>query len=90
MYVDRIAQVVSWCTEQDIYVIIDYHQDNYGYGVPNGGADGAPLWATPTPAQLNATAADIPVITRDVLQVSQSANCARPRALVSIVLARVH
>lgn len=68
MYVERIAQVVSWCSEQDIYVIIDFHQDNYGYGVPNGGADGAPIWASPTPDELNSTAAAIPAITRDVLQ----------------------
>jgi len=41
-YLDRIGQVVAWAAEQDIEVIIDMHQDEYG---PRVGSDGAPDWA---------------------------------------------
>lgn len=61
-YLDRIAQVVSWATEQRIYVLLDMHQNAYSRYVgradprhlplPGGTAvalndhDGAPAWAT--------------------------------------------
>lgn len=61
-YLDRIAQVVGWATEQGIYVLLDMHQNAYSRYVgradprhlplPGGAAvalndhDGAPAWAT--------------------------------------------
>ena len=53
VYLDRIAQVVDWATEQDVWVFIDFHQDSYSYfaskdrNAANGNMDGAPAWATP-------------------------------------------
>lgn len=41
-YLERIGQIVKWAAEQDVEVIIDMHQDNYGTCVGN---DGAPSWA---------------------------------------------
>lgn len=41
-YLDRIAQVVEWAAEQDIQVVLDMHQDEYG---PSIGSDGAAPWA---------------------------------------------
>ena len=41
-YLKRIEQVLSWAAEQDIWVVIDMHQDEYAPGV---GSDGAPQWA---------------------------------------------
>ena len=50
-YIERIAQVVEWAEEQDVWVFIDLHQDGYSYFLPgdNGGGwnDGAPGWACP-------------------------------------------
>jgi hypothetical protein len=50
-YIDRIAQVVEWAAEQDIWVFIDLHQDGYSFFMPdlNGGGwnDGAPEFACP-------------------------------------------
>jgi hypothetical protein len=62
--IDRIVQLVDWASEQDVYVIVDYHEDDYTtflypnasdkgyppYLVPSGGAgnDGAPAWAVET------------------------------------------
>jgi hypothetical protein len=53
LYIDRIEQVVHWAAEQDIYTLIDFHQDNYAYFVPGGGADGAPAWACPPSSAYN-------------------------------------
>ena len=47
LYLRRIEQVVRWAEEQDVWVIIDFHQDDYSYNVPPPGADGAPGWACP-------------------------------------------
>ena len=55
VYLRRIEQVVGWAAEQDVGVIIDFHQDFYSYHVPGRGADGAPLWACPPPAAYNTT-----------------------------------
>lgn len=49
-YLDRIEQVVQWAKEQDVYVLIDFHQDWYSYSLNNGSrigtyVDGAPSWA---------------------------------------------
>jgi endoglycosylceramidase len=54
MYVDRIAQVVDWARGQNMYVIIDMHQNAYsrfigaGPGVDLSQLSGAPKWATIT------------------------------------------
>ncbi len=61
-YLDRIAQIVSWATEQHIYVLLDMHQNAYsryvgradprhlplpgGTGATLNDHDGAPAWAT--------------------------------------------
>jgi endoglycosylceramidase len=58
-YVDRIAQVVAWAKAQDLYVVLDMHQDawsKYVYTRPGDtceppfqsirGFDGAPQWAS--------------------------------------------
>ena len=61
-YIERVAQMVEWAAEQDIYVILDMHEDLYtlfiqpppnATGVPpfltpGGGQDGAPAWAVAT------------------------------------------
>ena len=61
-YLDRVAQMVAWAEEQDIYVVLDMHQDLYslyiqplpnqtgipGLLTPGGGQDGAPAWAVET------------------------------------------
>merc|ERR1719483_1652726 len=49
-YIDRIAQIVQWAKEQDIRVIIDFHEDFYSFSLNNGSkigsyVDGAPPWA---------------------------------------------
>lgn len=60
-FVERVAQVVRWAEEQRIYVLVDFHQDNYGdiarptartdpgfpplWTRPTGQADGPPRWA---------------------------------------------
>jgi hypothetical protein len=62
IYLDRVAQLVSWAKEQGVYVILDLHQDLYSLFIqplpnetsyppfltPGGGQDGAPLWAIKT------------------------------------------
>lgn len=61
MYVERIAQIVGWAKEQDIYVLLDMHMDVYSrfivsnpnvtwppYLLPSDGGDGAAPWATQT------------------------------------------
>ena len=61
-YIERVAQLVSWAEEQDIYVILDMHEDLYSLFIqpapnatgvpgllsPGGGQDGAPAWAVAT------------------------------------------
>jgi hypothetical protein len=61
-YLDRIAQVVGWASQQGIYVILDMHENAYSRYIPRpsrvvepGGAlpslgdqTGAPKWATLT------------------------------------------
>jgi endoglycosylceramidase len=42
-YLDRIAQVVRWAREQNVYVLLDMHQDNFSRFIP----DQAPLNANP-------------------------------------------
>ncbi|NNN22088.1 MAG: cellulase family glycosylhydrolase [Acidimicrobiales bacterium] len=57
-YLNRVSQVVSWASQQGIYVILDMHQDQYSRYIlpepankasstctPSGGSDGAPKWA---------------------------------------------
>lgn len=60
-FVERVAQVVRWAEEQRLYVLVDFHQDNYGdiarptprtepglpplWSRPTGQADGPPRWA---------------------------------------------
>ena len=50
-YIERIAQVVDWASEQDVWVFIDFHQDGYSYFLPGdngrGWNDGAPEFACP-------------------------------------------
>lgn len=62
MYIDRVAQLVSWAKEQGVYVILDLHQDLYSLFIqplpnepsyppfltPGGGQDGSPPWAIKT------------------------------------------
>ena len=58
-YIDWVRQMVEWAEEQDVYVILDLHEDLYslfiqplpnatgvpGLLTPSGGQDGAPAWA---------------------------------------------
>ncbi len=57
-YLNRVSQVVSWASQQGIYVVLDMHQDQYSRYIlpepadkasstctPSGGSDGAPKWA---------------------------------------------
>lgn len=56
-YLDRLEQIVSWAAEQDVYVILDFHEDWYSHWLPlpardyppyltfSYGQDGAPAWA---------------------------------------------
>jgi len=60
-YLRRIEQVVKWAAEQDIWVLIDFHQDFYSYSLDNGSkigsyVDGAPPWAV-----LNASISSFPL-----------------------------
>jgi endoglycosylceramidase len=62
MYLDRVAQMVAWAAEQEVYVILDLHEDLYslwiyappnqtgvpGLLTPGAGQDGAPAWAVDT------------------------------------------
>ena len=61
-YLDRVAQIVAWAEEQDVYVLLDMHEDLYSRFIvpaPNAteyppyltnaeGQDGAPAWAVVT------------------------------------------
>lgn len=42
-YLDQVAERVNWYASRGAHVILDMHQDVYGYGV---GGNGAPAWAT--------------------------------------------
>ena len=42
-YLDMVEERVNWYTSRGAYVMLDMHQDVYGYGV---GGNGAPEWAT--------------------------------------------
>jgi endoglycosylceramidase len=49
-YLDRLTQVVGWCRDAGIYVLVDFHQDAWSKEI---GEDGAPLWAiVPPPTML--------------------------------------
>ena len=49
-YLQRVDQVIDWCAEFGIYVLVDFHQDAYS---KEFGEDGAPLWAiVPPPSEL--------------------------------------
>ena len=41
-YLAEVKKRVEWYTDRGMYVILDIHQDVYGYGV---GGNGAPAWA---------------------------------------------
>jgi endoglycosylceramidase len=47
-YLDRIAQVVEWARQQDIYVLLDMHQDNYSRYTPETAPVSVPPLVTPT------------------------------------------
>ena len=42
-YLKKMAEVVKWCEERGLWVVLDFHQDLWAR--PFGG-DGAPAWAT--------------------------------------------
>ncbi len=42
-FLRELDEKISWAAANDLYVIIDMHQDLWGVGVP--GARGAPAWA---------------------------------------------
>ena len=42
-YLEEVAKRIKWYTDNGAYVVIDMHQDIYGYAV---GGNGAPAWAT--------------------------------------------
>jgi endoglycosylceramidase len=49
-YLERLHQVVDWCRDAGLYVLIDFHQDAYSKEI---GEDGAPRWAiVPQPETL--------------------------------------
>jgi endoglycosylceramidase len=49
-YLDRVAQVVAWCRDAGVDVLVDLHQDGWSKELCE---DGAPLWAiVPPPATL--------------------------------------
>ena len=41
-YLKKVKERVEWYTSRKMYVILDMHQDVFGYGV---GGNGAPVWA---------------------------------------------
>jgi endoglycosylceramidase len=41
-YLQKVKERVEWYTKRKMYVILDMHQDVFGYGV---GGNGAPVWA---------------------------------------------
>ena len=47
-YLRTIAEQIQVLTDRGIYVVLDYHQDNFSrHLVPHGHGDGAPAWVTP-------------------------------------------
>ena len=47
-YLRTIAEQIQVLTDRGIYVLLDYHQDNFSrHLVPHGHGDGAPAWVTP-------------------------------------------
>ncbi len=53
-YLDKLEQQVNWATENNLYVLLDMHQDLYGVSFGEGTSalgDGAPDWATLTDGQ---------------------------------------
>lgn len=54
-YIDRIAQMVDWAAEQDIYVILDMHEDLYSQFIfPSGNeTNGIPPILVPNGGQGN-------------------------------------
>jgi len=48
-YLDRVEEVVDWCAEVGVHVIVDFHQDAYSKHI---GEDGAPLWAIHPPPDM--------------------------------------
>ncbi|GAC1597200.1 MAG: hypothetical protein NVS3B21_21580 [Acidimicrobiales bacterium] len=50
-YIDRIAQVVGWASEQGVRVLLDMHQDNYSRYTPGSSAvPSSPLLSPTTPS----------------------------------------
>nr|WP_275107344.1 cellulase family glycosylhydrolase [Sulfobacillus harzensis] len=48
-YMDEILRVIYWAKARQIYVLVDFHQDNYSRSLaPTRESDGAPQWATQT------------------------------------------
>ena len=45
-YLKQVRQRVEWYTSRGVYVMLDMHQDVFGYGV---GGNGAPAWACANP-----------------------------------------
>ena len=45
-YLQEVKKRVEWYTSRHMYVILDMHQDVFGYGV---GGNGAPVWASAHP-----------------------------------------
>jgi endoglycosylceramidase len=43
LYLQEVKKRVEWYTSRKMYVVLDMHQDVYGYGV---GGNGAPEWAS--------------------------------------------
>ena len=41
-YLQKVKERVEWYTQRKMYVVLDMHQDVFGYGV---GGNGAPIWA---------------------------------------------
>ena len=52
-YVDRIAQIVGWASEQGVRVLLDMHQDNYSRYTPATAPVNAPPLVAPTPPAAN-------------------------------------
>jgi endoglycosylceramidase len=47
-YLRTITEQIQVLTDRGIYVVLDYHQDNFSrHLVPHGHGDGAPAWVTP-------------------------------------------
>lgn len=77
LFVERVEQVVDWAEEQGIYVLVDFHQDNYGdiprptprsdpgfppfWTRPTNQADGPPRWAVMTDGRPNVNPLGFPL-----------------------------